>query len=76
MHNSDTVRNAVKKLPKYLQQREIKLNRSSEMYQLDGYYYDVEVDSQSPLVDFFVSESQYRVLKDLTPLSRHKFEAV
>ena len=76
MPNSATVRNAMADVVQRRQQREDILDRSSEIYNLDGDECDEEADSLCPLVDLFVSESGTRIFKAFTPLSRDEFEAI
>ena len=76
MPNSVTVCNTMVDVVKRRQQREDILDRSSEIYNLDGDECDEEADSLCPLVDLFVSESGTRIFKAFTPLSRDEFEAI
>ena len=74
--NSITKCNVLVDMTKHCMQRETDVNRSSELYKLNGNDCDKVVDSLSPMVGFFVNESGYRVFKTLTPLSRNEFETV
>ena len=76
MPNSATVRNAMTYVVQRRQQREIILNRSNEMHQLDRDDCNEDVDSLSPLINLFVSDNSIRVFKAFNPLSRDAFEAV
>ena len=76
MPNSATVRNAMADVVKRRQQREDILDRSSEIYNLDGDECDEEADSLCHLDDLFVSDSGIRIFKAFTPLSKDEFEAI
>ena len=76
MPNSITKCNVLVDMTKHRMQRETDVNRSSELYKLNGNDCDKVVDSLPPMVFFFVNESGYRVFKTLTPLSRNEIETV